>query len=364
MNASMRDLSPYQKLGQTGTMESDNAGVVVLGGLGMKSQNVDEQEKGSRKTATSISERERLINEETVELTYEDGEGRAIDSGEEQHAPELAATGGLAVILGQLVAYFHNRAHIDDLDVLSFSLHHLFCRIDYLYETSLPRLAALSQSEARPGAPGEYEISTGQAARSDARRSVRHRQQVWTQLQTINRTLDRMEPICHLLSDATECILERFDASTDMIGLIEPEPGDEAMGRPAEQDDEDAMKLVLTDAGRWDQAFAAITHSLLRWQGNYSKLAPFTVQFAPLLQAIPLLPEIDTALATILDSAGAIFGDILPGFRAILEADEAMIAALLYDLMQQSDHLLVKFDTTLEPMNMLIKYYAVSTSLS
>lgn len=124
------------------------------------------------------------------------------------------------------------------------------------------------------------------------------------------------------------------------------------------------MNLVLTDAGRWDQAFAAITHSLLNWQGNYSKLAPFTVQFAPLLQAIPLLPEIDAALATILDSAGAIFGDILPGFRAILEADEAMIAALLYDLMQQSDHLLVKFDTTLEPMNMLIKYYAVSTSLS
>ncbi len=41
-----------------------------------------------------------------------------------------------------------------------------------------------------------------------------------------------------------------------------------------------------------------------------------------------------------------------------------MVAALLYDLMQQSDHLLVKFDTTLEPMNMLIKYYAVSTSLS
>ena len=325
----------------------------------MKSQNIDEREKGSRKTATSVSERDLLINEETVEL---------VDSVEEQHAPELAATGGLAVILGQLVAYFHNRAHIDDLDVLSFCLHHLFCRVDYLYETALPRLAALSQSEARAGAPGEYGISTSQATRNDARRSVRHRQQVWTQLQTINRTLDRMEPICHLLSDSTECILERFDASTDMVGLIEPEPGDELVGkptdRPAEQDGEDAVNLVLTDAGRWDQAFAAITHSLLNWQGNYSKLAPFTVQFAPLLQAIPLLPEIDAALATILDSAGAIFGDILPGFRAILEADEAMIAALLYDLMQQSDHLLVKFDTTLEPMNMLIKYYAVSTSLS
>jgi hypothetical protein len=340
----------------------------------MKSQNVHDQERGSGsgKVATSISEREMLVNEETVELTYEDGEReRARSQPEregERRAPRLAATGGLAVILGQLVAYFHNRAHIDDLDVLSFSLHHLFCRIDYLYETALPRLAGLVQSEAGTGMTGAMG-ATGQAGSHylPHAQHVRHRQQVWTQLQTINRTLDRMEPICHLLSDATECILERFDASTDMIGFLEAEAGDEKQDRTTGTDDEeDVMNLVLamTDAGRWDHAFAAIAGSLLSWQEQYSKLSPFTTHFAPLLQAIPLLPEIDAALATILDSAGAIFGDILPGFRAILDCDEAMIAALLYDLMQQSDHLLVKFDTTLEPMNMLIKYYAVSTSLS
>jgi hypothetical protein len=329
----------------------------------MKSQNMQDHERGSLKTATSVSERELLINEETVELTYEDeespGAGVAGQAGhEEQQTPRLAAMGGLAVILGQLVAYFHNRANIDDLDVLSFSLHHLFCRIDFLYETALPRLALLALSD-----------HAGDDLQHHQQRQhshyVRHRQQIWTQLQTINRTLDRMEPICHLLSDATECILERFDASSDMIGFLEAEPARELPQSSGKQE-EDALDLVLamTDAGRWDQAFAAITRSLLSWQERYSKLPPFTVQFASLLQAIPLLPEIDAALATILDSAGAIFGDILPGLRAILEADEAMVAALLYDLMQQSDHLLVKFDTTLEPMNTLIKYYAVSTSLS
>lgn len=324
----------------------------------MKTQHVHKQERGA--TATSISERD-LVNEETVELTYEDGNtstGIEQSDHDEARLPELAATGGLAVILSQMVAYFHRRANIDDLDVLSFSLHHLFCRIDFLYAIALPRLAALALAETdTPGQEG-MPFSQQQKQKNHAQ-YVRHREQIWTQLQTINRTLDRMEPMCHLLSDATECILERFDASLDMIGFLEEEPGIRDKG--AEPDDDD---FQIIDAERWDHALGAITRSLLSWQAQYSKLTPFTTQFAPLLQAIPALSEIDAALATILDSAGAIFGDILPGFRAMLESDEAMITALLYDLMQQSDQLLMKFDTTLEPMNMLIKYYAVGTSLS
>jgi hypothetical protein len=334
----------------------------------MKSQNMQGKGSISRASATSVSEREMLINEETVELTYENSENGLAQSPQEppenHRAPRLAATGGLAVILGQLVAYFHHRTNIDDLDVLSFSLHHLFCRIDFLYETALPRLAALAEAGTGTASQdGSHHPPYAQQQAINHTHPVRHREQLWTQLQTINRTLDRMEPICHLLSDATECILERFDASTDMLGFLDQQQGEDESNKASEQND-DINYFQMIDAGRWDHAFAAITNSLLSWQTQYGKLTPFTTQFAPLLQAIPLLPEIDTALATILDSAGAIFGDILPGFRAILESDEAMIAALLYDLMQQSDHLLVKFDTTLEPMNMLIKYYAVGTSLS
>jgi hypothetical protein len=320
----------------------------------MKTEHVNDQERRRQATATSISERD-LVNEETVELTYEDGSTMPSNH-DEPRLPELAATGGLAVILSQMVAYFHRRANIDDLDVLSFSLHHLFCRIDFLYEAALPRLAGLAQAETET--PGQ-EGTPSSRQQMNHTQHVRLREQTWTQLQTINRTLDRMEPMCHLLSDATECILERFDASIDMIGFLEEEP--EGRSKAAEPDDDD---FQIIDAERWDHALGAITRSLLSWQAQYSKLTPFTTQFAPLLQAIPMLPEIDAALATILDSAGAIFGDILPGFRAMLESDEAMITALLYDLMQQSDQLLMKFDTTLEPMNMLIKYYAVGTSLS
>jgi hypothetical protein len=310
----------------------------------MKSQKSEEVAVKGRKTTTSLSEREPTAPEAFAQeqpLSHEDL--FTLNEQDESDAARLAATGGLAIILGQLVTYFTNRAHIDDLDVLSFSLHHLFCRVDFLYNRALPALATWTlATQTRPMQP-----------------DARQRQQVWTQLQTINRALDRMEPLCHLLSDATECILESYDLTSDMIPLA-----DNANSQEQEDPTGDKGWLQVIDAERWEQAFSAITQHLLSWQDQHNTLPAFTSQFAHLLATTPTLPELDAAFATILDNAGAIFGDILPGFRAILLADESMVAALLYDLMQQSDQLLVKFDTTLEPINALIKYYAIGPELS
>ncbi len=323
----------------------------------MKSQNVEERgsDRQNRKAAMSVSERERLANEETVELARENVTvipGPTSTRIGEQNSTLQAATGGLAVILGQLVAYFHTRAHIDDLDVLSFSLHHLFCRIDFLYGRALPTLITLTKANAQDKPALAFH------------QDVRRRQQIWAQLHTINRALDRMEPLCHLLSDATECILERFDASSEIVAFSELDAELETAAAHQGKHDDDLHPFQLIDARRWEQAFTAVSQCLMLWQEHYSALTPFATQFAHLLPSITALPEMDAAFATILDSAGAIFGDILPGFRAILQEDEAMTAALLYDLMQQSDQLLMKFDTTLEPMNMLIKRYAVGPGLS
>ena len=82
------------------------------------------------------------------------------------------------------------------------------------------------------------------------------------------------------------------------------------------------------------------------------------------MPVLPSLAQLDTAFTTLLDCAGTIFGNILPGFRAIAVGDEEVVAALLFDLMQQSDQLLVQFDTTLEPMNELIKQFAIEARLS
>ena len=310
----------------------------------MKSQKSEEVATGGRTTATSLSEQETVVPVALAPAPQMPPIGQFTLQEQQGHdAARMAATGGLAIILGQLVAYFTNRAHIDDLDVLSFSLHHLFCRVDYLYNSALPALANwMATTQGRP-------------MQTDARQ----RQHIWTQLQTINRALDRMEPLCHLLSDSTECILESFDLTSDMIPL----PDDESTQEQEEASSEKAW-LQIVDPDRWEQAFSSVTQHLLSWQQNHATLPTFSSQFARLLPTIPALSELDIAFATILDNAGAIFGDILPGFRAILSSDESMVAALLYDLMQQSDQLLVKFETTLEPMNALIKFYSLGPELS
>ena len=303
----------------------------------MKSQKSEEVAASGLKTAISLSEPDAPVPDLQAAPTDHDVLS-------EQQAPDAArmvATGGLAIILGQLVTYFTNRAQIDDLDVLSFSLHHLFCRVDFLYNQALPALASWTAT------------AQGRAIQPEAR------QHVWTQLQTINRTLDRMEPLCHLLSDSTECILESFDLTSEMIPLPQ-----EDQAREEEEANNEKGWLQITDPERWEQAFSSVTQHLLSWQQHHASLPAFISQFARLLPTIPSLPELDDAFANILDNAGAIFGDILPGFRALLSSDESMVAALLYDLMQQSDQLLVKFETTLEPMNALIKYYAIGPELS
>ena len=302
-----------------------------------KSEEAGAVAAGSSKAAISLSEEETVAPDVPAPASHIPPAGQLAVS--EQQAPDTArmvATGGLAIILGQLVAYFTNRAQIDDLDVLSFSLHHLFCRVDFLYTNALPALASWTATAQERPVPPET------------------RQHIWTQLQTINRTLDRMEPLCHLLSDSTECILESFDLTSEMIPLPQEE----------EETNNEKSWLQFTDPERWEQAFSAVTQHLLSWQQSHTSLPAFTSQFARQLPTIPALPELDDAFATILDNAGAIFGDILPGFRALLSSDESMVAALLYDLMQQSDQLLVKFETTLEPMTTLIKSYALGPELS
>src|ERR1700694_4301072 len=115
-------------------------------GIYMKSQKNETNVISEHKAAPSLTERQMIANAETADMrqvTVEKQGDRQITpiKQEEPDTALPAATGGLAVMLGQLVAYFTNRAHIDDLDVLSFSLHHLFCRVDFLYNTTLPTLA-------------------------------------------------------------------------------------------------------------------------------------------------------------------------------------------------------------------------------
>lgn len=247
-----------------------------------------------------------------------------------------AGVTGLSVILGQMLTCLRNRAYADDLDVLNFSLHHLFCRVDYLYRSVLPDLLAVSPAPISEEARFED--------------LLRH-QHIWTKLRTIKHTLNRLEPLVHLLSDAAECVLDMLD----MTG------GEELTRKQSDRSNAQDWLDTLSQEHS-DQALTSLMESLASWQENYNDLTLFVDHFSLFATTIPTLIQIDEAFTIILDCAGAIFGDILPGFQAISEGDDDAIATLLFDLIHQSDQLLAQCDSVLEPLHTLIEQFALKSN--
>jgi len=255
---------------------------------------------------------------------------------------------GLSVILEQMVAYFSNRANVDDLDVLNFSLHHLFCRIDYMYRTALPELLN-----------GATAPLTEQTLTDD----LSLRQNTWSKLRAIKHIINLLEPLCNLLVDATRCLLEALDLTGHMAGASPATTDENTIPRlAAVVQSEEQNWLQPLNQEDWEQALTTLIESLSSWQQSYSQLAHFVNHFAYVLPAIPSLTQLDEIFNIVLDSTGTIFGDILPGFQAILVGqvvDDATVATLLFDLMQQTDQLLLQFDAALEPLHTLIEHFAL-----
>jgi hypothetical protein len=272
-----------------------------------------------------------------------------------KHAQDIPlASQELATILNEIENCFGKQASYHDLEGMNFSLRQLFNRVDFLYRYALPDLETWTE-----GRQGDYS------------QEILKRQRLWLQLQTINRTLDRMAPLCHLLSDTIECLLDTLDdeelwlrtvdeedtIQLEQIKMLTLEEQKRQLSqRRADPTNETAHRL---SPARWEQAVNALMDQLLLWQEQHNKLASFTNHFSLPVSCNCNLNELDNAFAMLLDSAGAIFGDILPHFRLIEPHDREQIGALLFDLMQQSDQMLVQFEITLEPFTKLIRHFAV-----
>lgn len=262
--------------------------------------------------------------------------------------PGSDADAELEIMLKQIEGYFLKRARHHDLEAISFTLRHLFSRVDFLYRQALPELDAWTVREERE------------------RETFVH-QQIWLHLQTVNRTLDRMAPLCHLLSDVIECLLETLDneelwlrtfEEEDTLQLQQVHLHDKQKRSSSDDQPEESDKPTARALEVWERAATTLMDRLLLWQEQHHKLTPFQQQFAqPTLAAINL-SELDTAFAVLLDSAGAIFGDILPNFRLVEPESHEEISALLFDLMQQSDQMLVQFEVTLGPLTALLRHFA------
>ncbi len=237
-----------------------------------------------------------------------------------------------------ITGYFRERADADDIDALKFSLHHLFGRVDYLYCAALP--AILELTLATQGQLPFLEI-------------ILQEQHTWTYLRAVKFSISRVELLCHLLNNAAERLLNALDITGTAITIATDDtvprlilPGEEMAWQP------------LLDQERWEQALRALMTSLGQWHENYESLAPFAAQFAQVAPALPTLPHIDETFSVLLDCAGAIFGDIVPGFQAVSANDDDAVCVLLLDLMQQADQLQAQFDRMIEPLHALIEYFA------
>ncbi|HEY3992592.1 MAG TPA: hypothetical protein VGM01_06885 [Ktedonobacteraceae bacterium] len=316
-----------------------------------------EQEQEQRRQATIIApmapERETpaevaLETEKTPGAENKDG-----PSSTSQSEPGDDADTELTIMLKQIEAYFISQARSHDLEAISFSLRHLFSRVDFLYRQALPNLE-------------QWTIHTPE---EKGRETFLH-QQIWLHLQTVNRTLDRMAPLCHLLSDVIECLLDTLDnedmwlrtfEEEETLLLQQVEPNKKLEVPPTARLTKAISEPVANEGEAWEHSVATLMDRLLIWQEQHHKLASFLQQFTRPTLATSSLNELDTAFAILLDSAGAIFGDILPNFRLVGPDDKEEISALLFDLMQQSDQMLVQFEVTLEPMTSLLRHFSAAS---
>ena len=251
-------------------------------------------------------------------------------------------------MLERLVAYFQHCANSDDKETLIFGLCHLFSHVDTLYCETLPALTTITHTRATSSA-----IKT----------RIAFRYTLWTHLQQMQHHIERIESLCHLLNRTIPRLLSVLDAS-------------DAVHQP-----NDSMQ---DDMERWQQAYQLLTGRLNAWQEHNeqrltfaSSAIPDKSSGVPSMNAVsvpssdtpldaslaamrPLLTRIDASLILLLDSAGAVYGDIIPDFQSVSHGDDEVVATLLFDLMQQADLLLIQCDALFRPLQDLIRHYMLS----
>ena len=227
----------------------------------------------------------------------------------------------LLLLLQRLPDYFRGRAERDDIETLVFCLHRLYNCIDTLYLHTLPNLTDLTSQ------------------RHNAHTIFAHRHALWEQLQAILLLLERIESHCHLLLSTTTGVLATLDTTEDAAFSTE-------------------APTTYVGTEQWQRAYEVLSLALHSWQEQHKAHLTFTTAFAS--TSVASLISIDTAFALLFDSANAIFGDIIPDIQLVAQGDDEVVATLLFDLIQQNDLLLIQISKLVEPLQQLMKYYAVT----
>jgi hypothetical protein len=252
---------------------------------------------------------------------------------EDQYAESVELT----IVLVRLNSYCNGQVSADDLGVFDFSLHHLFYSISALYREVLPDLTVAGQP-----------VPESQDGIDDLLRLHR----IWTRLQMVKHLLGKIEPLCHLLNNTITCILDALDAPQGDYYLHSAPP------EIPTQSYQEYLRY-LEDQEEWERTVTLLGEHVNDWQRCYEQRLFFTTCFAHLSTSIPSLPQADSAFASLLDAASAIFSDILLDFHAVSAGDAIAVATVLLDLMQKIDQILIQIDALSEPLHALLKEHLV-----
>jgi hypothetical protein len=219
-----------------------------------------------------------------------------------------------------LTYYFKERIAQDELDILMNSLSHLYDRADTLYSSSLPALNSSNQE-------------------------TRARYDTWTSLRAVKRHIERIELLCHLLVGATASVL-------DVLGHLQ-------IQEVASQEEHS----FIASQEAWDTALAALHSNIEQWHHTYLEQPSFVNLFAERFAPSGALVQFDNACTLVLHSSSAIFRDILPDVQAIGSGDDEALATIFLDMTQHTDQILLHIESLLEPLQMLIKQFALPSGI-
>lgn len=238
----------------------------------------------------------------------------------------------LAIILERVCRYFYGRVDTNDIQALSFGLHHLFCYTAKLYQNVLPELTF-------------YAI---QARQSE---DILITYGIWDQLQAIDGLFKRIESHCHLLTSTIPTILDALEHTCRAQSSLTST----TCAQSTQSSQEDSVQRQAHFATTQENTLAHLNAQLRIWQQSNEQRLIFAQQFADQPTVRPALAQVDTALNILQEHTNAIFSRIVPDFLSLGVSDDETTTVLLLDLIQKADELQFYMGTQLEPFCTLLQ---------
>lgn len=270
---------------------------------------------------------------------------------------------GIDDALKKICGYFSSRIGVADIEILSFCLRHIFYNTNQIYAFLLPELTACTTESTQ--LEKDHPRARNMPMRNMNTKSINIQYRIWSSLQELEATLERLEPLCQLIISATTNMLNELDRTCSVRPKTQPMETDKAQqtqSGPTNKRQND-NHIQGDDDNKWQWGLArAIEKIGLCAKYNQSRLS-FSVQFAILEPMIPDLTQIDSALDNLFKSICAIFCDILPDIQCSVRDEDESSATLLLDLIQRCDQILLQLVILADPLHVLMGQYTLETTL-